>query len=360
MRESIIVDARRAVGSPQRGLRWGFACGLGMLIGIGCGACERQTPAAGPTAAVTSPVDSGVGAAAVESSLLAAEQYLTAGDTASAEAILETLLDRMPRESRAHELYGQVLYLKGVTARGAGDDAVAARLVSEAYDHYRTSVETAEEWGDLDPLTIAGLHQSAGEIASAAGRPQEALEHFRAAGRIDPTALKAPLYEAQILIQLGRPQEADRALQRVLQLDPDEAYAHASLAALALQRADRESAVRHITEARRIDPGNLTLRLEQARILRRCDEPRRALELLLALDDSTRAKEAVAAEVAECYLRLNQPGKAAAAWELRYRLHPRHPTAWRAAVRAAAARLEAGDRDRAQWLYDRARLHAPD
>ncbi len=331
-----------------------------MLIGIGCGACERRTPADGPTAAVTSPVDSGVGAAAVESSLMAAEQYLTVGNTASAESILETLLDRVPRESRAHELYGQVLYLKGVAAAGAGDDAVAARLVSEAYDHYRTAVETAQDSGDLDPLTLAGLHQSAGEIASAAGRPRQALEHFRAAGRVDPTAPKAPLYEAQILIQLDRPQEADRALRRVLQLDPDEAYAHASLAAMALQRADRESAVRHITEARRIDPGSLTLRLEQARIFRRCDEPRRALELLLALDERTRTEEAVVAEVAECYLRLNQPGKAAAAWELRYRLHPRHPTAWRAAVRAAAARLEAGDLYRAQWLYDRARLHAPD
>ncbi len=149
-------------------------------------------------------------------------------------------------------------------------------------------------------------------------------------------------------------------MQRVLQLDPDEPYAHASLAAMALQRSDRESAVRHITEARRIDPDNLTLRLQQARILRRCDEPYRALELLLALDEGTRAEEAIAAEVAECYLRLNQPGEAAAAWELRYRLHPRHPTAWRAAVRAAAARLEAGDRARAQWLYDRARLQAPD
>lgn len=334
MPESIIVDARRAV--------------LGMLIGIGLGACERQTPAEAPTAA------------AIETSLVAAEQYLAAGNTASAAAILEALLGKAPRESRAHELYGQVLYLKGMAAGAVGDDTLAARLVSEAYDQYRTAVETARESGTRDPITIAGLHQSAGEIASAAGLPEQALEHFRAAGRVDPTSPKAPLYEAQILIQSGRLEEADRALQRVLQLDPDEAYAHASLAELALQRADRDAAVRHIAMARRLDPGNLTLRLQQARILRRCDEPRQALELLLALEDKTRAGEAITAEVAECYLRLDEPGSAAATWELRYRLHPRHPTAWRAAVRAAEARLLAGDRDRAQWLYERARLHAPD
>jgi len=334
MAKSIIVDARRVV--------------LCVLVGLGCGACERKMPAAAPTAT------------AVEASLVAAEQYLTAGNTAGAEAILETLLNKAPRESRAHELYGQVLYIKGVMAGGAGNDAAAARLVSEAYDQYRTAVETARESGARDPITIAGLHQSAGEIASAAGLPEQALEHFRAAGRVDPTSPKAPLYEAQILIQSGRLEEADRALQRVLQLDPDEAYAHASLAELALQRADRDAAVRHIATARRLDPGNLTLRLQQARILRRCDEPRQALELLLALEDKTRAVEAITAEVAECYLRLDEPGNAAATWELRYRLHPRHPAAWRAAVRAAEARLLAGDRDRAQWLYERARLHAPD
>ena len=334
MPESIIVDARRAV--------------LGMLIGIGLGACERQTPAEAPTAA------------AIETSLVAAEQYLAAGNTASAAMILEALLGKAPRESRAHELYGQVLYLKGMAAGAVGDDTLAARLVSEAYDQYRAAVETAEDSSGLGPLTIAGLNQSAGEIASAAGRPKQALEHFRTAGRLDPTTPKAPLYEAQLLIQLGRPEEADLALQRVLRLDPDEAYAHASLAALALQRADRDSAVRHITVARRIDPGNIALRLQQARIFRLCDEPRRALEVLLALDDSARTEEPITAEVAECYHRLNEPGKAAAAWELRYRLHPGHPTAWRAAVRAAAARLEAGDRDRARWLYERARLHAPE
>ena len=252
-----------------------------------------------------------------------------------------------------------MLYLRSFEAAGRGDHPAAARHVTEAYDHYRLSVTSAENTGG-SPSMLAGLHQSAGEIASAAKRPNAALEHFRAAGRLDPGAAKAPLYEAQILMQLGQRDAARRALQRVLELNPQEAYAHASLAALAMQTADHEEAVGHIAEARRLDPENLTLRLQEARIRRETGDPRRALELLLALDERSRAEAAVAAEIAESYLRLGDPAKAAAAWEHRYRVHTRDPTAWRAAVRAAHARIEAGDRDRALFLYDQARLYAPD
>ena len=339
MAESIIVKA--------------CALLLGCAAGISLGSCGRDadTPHA-PAAEVSR--------AAVEASLEAAEQYLTTGNTANARAIIDRLLVKAPRDPRAHELYGRILYLEGFKARGAGDDAAASRLVSEASDWYGTAVENAEADAGFAPSALAGLHQSAGEIASAAGRREQALQHFRTAGRLDPASSKPPLYEAQILIQLGRHDEATRALKRTLELDPDEAYAHASLAELALKRADPEAAVGHITLARRIDPGNLTLRLQEARIHRRAGEPGRGVELLVALDQSTRAQEAIAAEIAECYLQLGEPRKAAQAWELLYRLRPRHPAAWRAAVRAAEARIAAGDRERARWLYEQARLYAPD
>ncbi len=335
---------------------------MSVMAAIGCTACDRKSPAPTPAPSSNTVLGPGVapsvGIAAIDASLDAAEQYLTAGNTASAESIIVTLLKRAPQDHRAHEMYGRVLYLRSFEAAGRGDQAAAARHVTEAYDHYRLSVASAENTGG-SPAMLAGLNQSAGEIASAAKRPHEALEHFRAAGRLDAGAAKAPLYEAQILLQLGRRDEARQALRRVLELDPEEAYAHASLAALAMKTADHEDAVGHITEARRLDPDNLTLRLQEARIRRETGDARRALELLLALDERSRAEEAVAAEIAESYLRLGEPAKAAEAWEHRYRVHTRDPTAWRAAVRAAQARIEAGDRDRALFLYDQARLHAP-
>ncbi len=347
MAESIIVNAWT---------RTALAAGLSALAAIGSAACERKTSA--PATASSNTVGSTLGPGAIDASLEAAEQYLTAGNTANAESIIVSLLTKAPQDHRAHELYGRVLYLRSFEASTRGDQAAAAHHVADAYDHYRLSVTSAEAAGG-DPHMLAGLHQSAGEIASAADRPDDALDHFRESGRLAPGAAKAPLYEAQILIQLGRRDEARQALHRVLQLDPDEAYAHASLAALAMQTADREAAVGHITEARRVDPGNLTLRLQESRIRRESGDPRTALELLVALDAKTRVQEAVTAEIAACYRSLDDPAKAAAAWENRYRAHSRHPTAWRAAIRAAQARIEAGDRDRALFLYKRALLLAP-
>ncbi len=357
MAESIIVNACETVDGQTRRRRLRIAAGLSALAAIGCAACERKTPA--PPAAVSSnTVGNNIGLGAIDASLEAAEQYLTAGNTANAESIIVSLLTKAPQDHRAHELYGRVLYLRSFEASIRGDEVAAARHVADAYDHYRLSVASAEAAGG-DPHMLAGLHQSAGEIASAAGRPDDALVHFRESGRLGPGAAKAPLYEAQILIQLGRRDEARQVLDHVLQLDPDEAYAHASLAALAMHRADREAAVGHITEARRVDPGNLALRLQEARIRRESGDPRTALELLVALDEQTRVGEAVTAEIAACYTSLDDPEKAAAAWEHRYRVHTRHPTAWRGAIHAGYARIEAGDRDRALFLYKRALLLAP-
>ncbi|MCZ6850750.1 MAG: hypothetical protein O7F17_03840, partial [Planctomycetota bacterium] len=130
---------------------------------------------------------------AIDKSLAAAEDYLGRLESASAEAILIKLIEKAPRDHRVYELFGRVLFLKGVEARARGEQQNAAMLLDQAYGHYRTSVELASE---LYPVLTAGLHQSAGEIAVAAGRSDDALGHFQQAGRLEPTNSKHPLYAA--------------------------------------------------------------------------------------------------------------------------------------------------------------------
>jgi tetratricopeptide (TPR) repeat protein len=347
----IIVTADPRAPRPHRPLWHGLASLCVAVTLIGCEpAQDSESAARTPGGADTH------GSPGIDAALAAAEQYLDGGDLPSAETILVKLIEQAPDDYRAHELYGRVLFLEGVQAPRRGSGESSAALFKKAYRHYRASVEAA---GTLDPMVAAGLNQSAGEIASAAGLPQRAVEHFQAAGRLDPTAPKHPLYEAQILMQLERRAEARQALERVLTLDPDEAYAHASLALVALREGDESSALRHVQEAREIDPENLGIRIQEARIRRQCDQPRHALELLLALDERHRTQEAVTAEIAECYMLLDQPLDAAKAWELRYRRHPRKPTAWRAAVRAGEAHLAAGRPVDAQWWCLQAQLAAP-
>ncbi len=65
----------------------------------------------------------------------------------------------------------------------------------------------------------------------------------------------------------------------------------------------------------------------------------------------------VSNEISASYRDLGEPAKAAAAWEHRFF---RHPGAWRAALRAAEAWLEAGELERARVYLCKARLAAPD
>ena len=128
------------------------------------------------------------------------------------------------------------------------------------------------------------------------------------------------------------------------------------LPAIALERGDCPGARRHVLEARRIDGANLAIRVQQARIHRRCDEPRRALELLVTLGDRERSEAAVTGEISAGFRDLGEPVKAAEAWEHRLLLHP---VAWRAALGAAEARPEAGALERARVDLRKARLAAP-
>jgi tetratricopeptide (TPR) repeat protein len=262
-------------------------------------------------------------------------------------------MEQAPQECRALELSGRILYLRGLQAAssgggggggagGEGDQAAAAAFIAQAHDRYLAAIE-------CQGAPPAGLHQSAGEIAAAAGRLDAALDHFRAAGTLDPLDPKHPLYEAQMLMKLGRTAEAAQAIDRVLAIDPGEPFAHATLASASLEARDCTAAIGHIEAARRLAPADLAIRIHEASIRRRCDQPRQGLELLVGLDEPTRSQEIVTAEIAECFRALGQPASAAAAWEARYRLNPRDPSAWQSASRAADAHLEAGNREAARW-----------
>jgi tetratricopeptide (TPR) repeat protein len=299
------------------------------------------------------PAAAPVGPQAVDAALLSAERYFSSNDLASAEAVLGRLIERAPETYRAHELLGQVLYRRAIEMQTAGDAPAASESLQRAYEHYRLAVEHA---GDADPMLAAGLNQSAGEFASAAGRRDEAIVHFRAAGTLDPLNPKPPLYEAQMLLAAERYGEAEVALRRSLMLDPDEAYAHASLATVAHAAGQCARAIGHIEEARAIDPEALALRIQEARIRRPCDGPRAALQLLVSLPDATRAETLVAAEIAACWNDLDEPVRAAAAWE---HCLVRNPRDWRAAIAAANARFAAGDAGKGWALWQQARSIAP-
>ncbi len=296
------------------------------------------------------PAASSVDAEKIEASLLAINQYMQTGDWIKAEAIARTLLTRAPDEPRAHEMLGQLLIEKAAQIEASGDAGTSVKLKQQAWMSYRTAVE-------LDSSN-AGLHHSAGLVAMTAGQHDEALMLFLKAESLDSTNAQFPLFAAQLLMQAQKLDDADAALRRALSIAPDEPYVHASLAMLALERDQFDDALASMSIARRAEPDNIGFRAQQAKIHRRRNQPRIALELLIGLDEPSRVVEAVAFEIASSYDALGEHAKAADAWGLCFRGNPASPRAHLAAVRAGECALKAQDRDSAlRWASIAQRLN---
>src|SRR5688572_16117204 len=92
-----------------------LAMALTMTMSAGC---DEQ---AAPSAAASANPAKQVASDKIEASLAAAQEYVQQGEVAKAEAILRTLIDRAPSESRAHEMLGQVLIEKASNAERSAD-----------------------------------------------------------------------------------------------------------------------------------------------------------------------------------------------------------------------------------------------
>src|SRR4051812_39567172 len=105
------MDQARFI-KPSLALLTVLATLTGSALLWGCG--DQQTPSRGGDSPpqqtlAANPEPSVLSAEAIEKALAAAQQYLDSQDLNKAQAILVTLIDKAPKEVRAHEMYGQAL-----------------------------------------------------------------------------------------------------------------------------------------------------------------------------------------------------------------------------------------------------------
>jgi tetratricopeptide (TPR) repeat protein len=313
-----------------------------------CGGSSDSSSSA--PAAQHAPPAEAVSREAAAAALDAADRYIKGQELSSAEAILIPLIEKAPREVAARDLYAQVLMMQAMSLRQRGKSGEAGLKFAQSYQQHQAAIA-------LQPT--AARQQAAGMIALESQQLDNALTHFNEAARLDPQNPQHPLHAAQVLLLLRRIDEASAAAEAVLKIDAQEPLAHATLAAIALEKSEIEKAGQHIARARQIDPRSVGLRVQEAKILRRANEPARVLELLAALSDEERAQEAVTYEIAAAYGMLGDHMKAARAWEHRYRHGAMDPAQWKAAVEACKALLEAGETEQAQLWLQYAKLAAP-
>ncbi len=199
-------------------------------------------------------------------------------------------------------------------------------------------------------LLIAGLASlGCGRKQPGGGRAQQPRPAVAA-----PAPVPAPVQQVQV-VQPEPVQVVEPGPEVVP--EPIEPLNLLAAATEASNRGDCATALRYVRKYRTEQTDNIMLRIREAGLANDCGQPQHAIDLLIDLDASTRALEPVTAALADAYLMMNRPGKAAMTWELRYIVDD---NAWEAAVHASTSWLEADVYNTARWWFEQARKAAPD
>jgi Flp pilus assembly protein TadD len=274
---------------------------------------------------------------------------------------------------------GVVCLVVGLCCTGCGKKQESSRTEPTTVDAASSRGKGAARPAGKAPRPVAAVEQPApapaepaaevvaqkpkvvvNESVVVARKPAPPAERTETLEQIIDATVEEPVVVAEepARVVAVRPVETPliEAVEPVSSPEPESAPDHAGLARAAMKQGDCEKALEHFHYARQESPDDLDLRLNEAEMYRQCGWPDVTLELLSELDARSRSLEPVVAEIAEAHRMLNEPGRAAMAWELRY-IH--HPKAWRAAAQAAEAWMEAGQYKPAQWWFEQARLAAP-
>lgn len=219
-----------------------------------------------------------------------ARQALKNSKTDHAEPALKDGVERFPSDQALRLTYAEVL--------------LSRQKFAEAYEQYDRAVALGED--------RAEYRFAAGMAASQAGLSDHAEAQWLRARELDRANPQYPLFLAQLQRKAGRNADARANLMMAVKLDPALAVGWGTLAAIALDENHAGPALQHAEKAIALEPSQGLWRVLKAKILRRDNRPREALDAVLAMPRAERALTPGALdEIAACHGLLNEPRAAA-------------------------------------------------
>jgi tetratricopeptide (TPR) repeat protein len=141
-----------------------------------------------------------------------------------------------------------------------GGSLMATGKPEEAINAYQNALK-------LDP-SMGDAHENLAFALARSGRLQESLIHFGDAARLEPENASVHNIYAVMLGAAGRTDEAMQEFQRALRLAPDSAATHANLANLLAKQHARDEAIAQYSEALRLNPAFVEAHYNIASLLR--------------------------------------------------------------------------------------------
>jgi tetratricopeptide (TPR) repeat protein len=181
---------------------------------------------------------------------------------------------------------------------GTGDLDKAAAIVSDLrkleptneailYTAYRIYSDLANEsllsLSVVDPNS-ARMHQAMAHELAMRGNTAEAIDHYRAALKIDPRLPGLHFELAEMLNTMSNAesrQEAESEYKAALQANPFDEQAECRLGDIAFQRDDLKEANERYTRAIQLQPGDPEASIGLAKVFMTMDQPQKAEPLLL-------------------------------------------------------------------------------
>ncbi len=231
----------------------------------------------------------------VETKRQKALDHLRTGQHEQTRALLTQLADRYPQDPTTRIELAKVIY-------SLGDKAAA-------YEQMKIAISLDDQ--------SAGAFQFAGELATMLEQYEQAKSHYEAALQLDPAAPQYALRLAGVHLRLKQPDAARLYALRVLKADPTVHQAYGILASIAADQGKVKLALQQVDKAIEQARKPTTIKrykLWKATYLRRDNQPRKALALLQALGPGAKADDEVIREMAQSYLQMSEPLKAAKLW----------------------------------------------
>jgi tetratricopeptide (TPR) repeat protein len=209
------------------------------------------------------------------------------GDFGEAEAVLKSFAERHPNSAQALIVYADFIRDKAEPGQRI---ALLQRAVALEPDHFPAKLALADEYltgarlDEAEAIYNAALaeqafrtagHMGMARVARRRGDRVEALEHFRAAAKLDPEDVWKHDDVATELRELGRLDEAEAAYREVMAKNARFSHGWHALGTLARRRGDHARALAYFRTAAEVDPDHVWAHYDIAaelRRLRRFDE----------------------------------------------------------------------------------------
>ena len=217
---------------------------------------------------------------------------LERGDTARAESIFLSVLEKDPRNIDALNLLGMlyvnsfrpddaILCIEKALKHAPNDPESHSNLglaytyqgqLDKAVEHFRRAIRLAPD----NAMTYNNL----GNVLREQGKPRDAIREYEQALRLHPGFGMCWSNFAAALNEAEQRKAAHRAVNRAIQLEPDLAQAHNNRGDILLAEARYAEALDSYEKAAALSPKYTTALINMARVQRDMDSPDAALKTL--------------------------------------------------------------------------------